>query len=73
MNNLGKVLISIGLFFVVIGVLISLSAKLKLPFLGKLPGDIIIEKKNFTFYAPLTTSILLSMAISLFFYFFSKK
>ncbi len=37
----------------------------KIPLLGKLPGDILIKKKNFTFYFPLATSILLSLFLSL--------
>lgn len=37
----------------------------KIPFLGKLPGDIRIEKENFRFYFPITTSILVSVLISL--------
>ncbi|MFQ5674607.1 MAG: DUF2905 domain-containing protein, partial [bacterium] len=45
----------------------------QLPFLGKLPGDILIQKKNFTFYFPIATSILLSFILSLFLYFFNKK
>jgi hypothetical protein len=44
----------------------------KIPFFGKLPGDIIIRKKNFTFYFPIVTSILLSLLISLIIYFFRK-
>ncbi len=37
----------------------------KVPYLGKLPGDITIQKKNFTFYFPLATSIIISLAVSL--------
>ncbi len=48
----------------------------KVPYLGKLPGDITIQKKNFTFYFPLATSILISLMVSLillFLNFFLKK
>ncbi len=43
-----------------------------IPFLGKLPGDILIKKENFTFYFPLATSLLLSLLLTLLFYFFKK-
>ena len=59
----------VGKLFVVIGVLIVLLGVGfmffdKIPFLGKLPGDIRIERENFRFYFPLTTSILVSVFIS---------
>jgi hypothetical protein len=44
-----------------------------IPFLGKLPGDILIKKENFTFYFPLATSLLLSLLLTLLFYFFRKQ
>jgi len=40
--------------------------------IGRLPGDIIYRRKNFSFYFPLTTSILLSIVLSLIFYFLSR-
>ena len=60
---------SIGKFLLLVGLLIAgAGAALiffdKIPFLGKLPGDIRIERENFRFYFPLTTSILLSILIS---------
>ena len=61
----------IGIMIVIIGVILLFSEKL--PFnLGKLPGDIAIKKENFSFYFPITTSILISIVLSLLFYFFSK-
>lgn len=44
----------------------------KLPFGGRLPGDIVVKKKNFTFYFPLATSILISLILSLVLWFFSR-
>ncbi len=44
----------------------------RIPFLGKLPGDILIQKKNFTFYFPLATSIIVSFVLSLVLYLISK-
>ncbi|MEK7248976.1 MAG: DUF2905 domain-containing protein [Bacteroidota bacterium] len=60
---------SIGKFFVLMGVLIALLGVGlmffdKIPFLGKLPGDIRIERENFRFYFPLTTSILFTVLVS---------
>ena len=59
MAELGKTLILLGGVLVVVGVLLTLGGKL--PWLGRLPGDIIIQRDNFTFYFPLATSILLSV------------
>jgi hypothetical protein len=44
-----------------------------IPFIGKLPGDIVIQKKNVTFYFPVATSIILSVILSLIFYLLSRK
>lgn len=72
LQNMAKLLIAIGLLIAVFGVLLLLFRN-GIPFLGKLPGDIMIRKKNFTFYFPVATSILLSIILSLIFYFFSRK
>ena len=69
-SEIGKILIIFGFFLILFG-LIFLLAK-RIPFLGKLPGDILIKKKNFTFYFPLGTSILISIVFSLIFYLISK-
>ncbi|MFH1783124.1 MAG: DUF2905 domain-containing protein [Candidatus Omnitrophota bacterium] len=45
----------------------------KIPWLGRLPGDILIKKDNFTFYFPLTTSILISVILTLIFIFIGRK
>lgn len=71
MNEVGKFLILIGIVTIVIGLLLMMVGKI--PFIGRLPGDIIIEKRNFVFYFPLGTSILLSIILSLIFYLLSKK
>lgn len=71
MAEIGKTIIFIGLLMVVIGILLLFSDKL--PFnLGKLPGDIAIKKENFSFYFPLTTSILISIVLSILFFLISK-
>ncbi len=72
MVELGKFLVITGIVIAGIGTVLLLF-KDGIPFLGKLPGDIVIEKKNFTFYFPLATSILLSIILSIIFYFFGRK
>ena len=74
----GKTLIVLGLGIVVLGVIISLLGKWPgegtgLGWLGKLPGDIFIKRDNFTFYFPLSTSIIISIVGSLLLYFFLKR
>ncbi len=66
-GSLGKILMLLGAFIFIFGVIFLLADKFggKVPFLGKLPGDILIQKRNFTFYFPLTTSILLSVILTL--------
>jgi hypothetical protein len=61
-QHLGKFLIITGMVIVVLGGLLLLSGKV--PWLGRLPGDIFIQKRNFTFYFPLATSIILSLIIT---------
>ncbi len=60
---IGKFLILLGIVIIVIGAFSLLSGKI--PYIGRLPGDIIIQRKNFTLYFPLATSILLSILITL--------
>ncbi|WP_207387259.1 DUF2905 domain-containing protein [Fluoribacter gormanii] len=64
-----KILIIIGIILLIIGIFWPLIKKLGL---GKLPGDIIIQKGNFTFYFPISTCILISLIIMLIFWFFNK-
>ena len=59
MESHGRMLVILGLTLAAVGILVIYSPRI--PFLGKLPGDIRIERENFTFYAPLTTCILLSL------------
>ena len=70
MSDLGKALIFLGLILLVIGLVLSFAGKL--PWIGNLPGDIIIRRGRFTFYFPITTSILVSVILSLVVY-FSKR
>ena len=62
-SQTGKFIILAGVIIVVIGIIISFFSD-KLSFLGKLPGDIRIEKENFRFYFPITTMIILSILLT---------
>jgi len=66
---MNKWLITIGIVILVLGVLWPWLAKLGL---GSLPGDIKIERKGFTFYFPLTTSIVVSVVITLILWIFRR-
>ncbi len=71
MVDFGKLFIFIGLILVVIGIVFIVGNKI--PFIGKLPGDIAIERNNFNFYFPITTCIVISIILSLIFWFLGKK
>jgi hypothetical protein len=70
MTGLGKALMLLGAVMFVLGGLLALSAKL--PWLGRLPGDIVIERGNFRFYFPLATCVLLSLLLSALFWFLRR-
>ena len=71
MLNLGKAIIVLGAILIAVGLLLALLGRTGLP-IGRLPGDIMYRRRNFAFYFPLTTSILLSIVLSLVFYFLSR-
>lgn len=70
-EGFGKMLIYFGLFLILVGGLMLLGEKLA--GLGKLPGDIIIRRGNFTFYFPLATSLLLSLLLTLIFSILARR
>ena len=70
MGDLARILIVLGIILIVVG-LVMFGIQ-KLPFLGKLPGDIAVKRENYSFYFPLTTSIIISIIISLILYFIGK-
>lgn len=70
MAGMAKTIILLGAVLIVVGIVLLLLQKT--PFLGKLPGDILIERKNFTFYFPLATSIIISIIVSLILYLIGK-
>jgi hypothetical protein len=71
MEQLGKSLIIIGTVIIALGLILTITGKL--PWLGGLPGDIIVQKKNFTFYFPIATSIIISLLLTLIFWFIGRK
>ena len=70
MTGLGKSLIIFGLIIAAIGALLTLSGRI--PWLGKLPGDIYVKRDSFTFYFPLATCLILSALLSLIFWLLKK-
>jgi hypothetical protein len=62
MSSFGKILVVFGSVIVLLGVFLMYFDKI--PFIGKLPGDIKIEKDNFRFYFPLMTCIIISVIVS---------
>jgi len=70
-GDIGRIIIFIGLLVVVIGFVFVLGSKL--PFIGKLPGDIAIEKRNYSFHFPVTTCIIISIILSFVLWFLNKR
>lgn len=71
LQPIGKILLVSGIMMALAGIALMYGGKI--PFFGKLPGDITIKRENFTFYFPLATSIIISIIISLVFYFLSRR
>lgn len=68
--GLGRVLMIAGGVLVAVGLLLTLTGKV--PFLGRLPGDIVYRKGNVTFYFPIVTCIVLSLLLTLLFSLFRR-
>ena len=68
-GTMQKLLITIGLILVAVGILWPLLSKLGI---GRLPGDIIIRREGFSFYFPITTMIIISIVLTLIFRFWGK-
>lgn len=67
---MGKILIIAGLVLIIVGLIFQFGGKL--PFFGKLPGDIVVDKPGFKVYFPLATSILISIILSLILYLINR-
>jgi hypothetical protein len=70
-QQIGKLILAAGVVLLVVGALFMLVGKI--PWIGKLPGDITIQRKNFTFYFPLATSILISIVLTFLFWIFGRR
>jgi len=71
LGALGKLLILLGVFIILIGIFLLMGDRIR--WLGRLPGDVIVKRKNFTFYFPVATSIIISIILTLVFTFLSRK
>ncbi len=71
MSEIGKLLIVFGVLIAVVGVVIVVAGRL--PWIGRLPGDIYVRRGSFTIYFPLATSILVSLALTLVFWLFGRR
>lgn len=70
-EQIGKFLLVAGIVLSALGLLLVLGGRM--PWLGKLPGDFLIQKRNFTFYFPLATSILISLVLTLIYWIVGRK
>ena len=75
MSDFGKILLGFGLLMVILGIVLIAGSSMswKVPWLGRLPGDIYIRRNNWTFYFPLATSILLSIILTIIFSLFNRR
>jgi len=71
MTSIAKTLILFGAILVILGLIFLIAPKI--PYLGKLPGDIYIKKEKFTFYFPIATCLILSILISFILWIFRSK
>jgi hypothetical protein len=72
-GTIGKYLIAIGLLILFVGVLVVIAGRFPGLRIGRLPGDIYIERDGWRFYFPLMTSIIISIILSLLLWFFSRR
>jgi len=70
-NDIGKILVGFGLLIALAGVVLMLVGRV--PWIGRLPGDIHIQRGNFIFYFPLATSLLLSVVLTLLLYVIGRR
>lgn len=71
MDGLGKTLLVMGLVIAGVGVILMLAGRV--PWLGRLPGDIYVERGHWSFYFPLMTSIVVSVLLTLLFWLFGRR
>ena len=71
MRDVATILIAFGLLIALAGVVLLLVGRV--PWIGRLPGDIHVQRGNFTFYFPLATSLLLSVVLTLVLYLLGRR
>ena len=71
MSDVGRALVIVGAVIAVVGIVLMLAGRV--PWIGRLPGDIHIQRGNFTFYFPLATSLLLSVVLTLLLYVVGRR
>lgn len=71
MNELSKLLISLGVILIAVGVFLQVAGKI--PWVGRLPGDILVRRGSFTFYFPLVTCLLISFLLTILFNLFRRR
>lgn len=71
MYPMGRILIVVGLLIAVVGILVLFVGRI--PFLGRLPGDFVIQRRQFTFYFPIATCVVLSLLLTLVLYLFGRR
>jgi hypothetical protein len=62
-QELGRALIVVGIVLLVVGLVLLYADRV--PLLGRLPGDVLVKKKNFTLYFPIATALLVSLVLTL--------
>jgi len=70
-SGFGKILLVVGIVIALAGLAFMVGGKI--PWLGRLPGDVTLKGKNYTFYFPLATSIVVSIILSIIFYLINRK
>lgn len=70
-HDIGKTLVIVGLVIAVAGLVLVLVGRV--PWLGRLPGDIYVQRGNWSFYFPIATSIVLSVLLTLLFWLFGRR
>jgi hypothetical protein len=70
-DSMARMLIVLGVVLALVGGLLLLAGRV--PFLGRLPGDIVVRRENWSFFFPLTTSIVISLVLTLLFSLFGRR
>jgi hypothetical protein len=70
-GHIARILIICGAGLIALGLVLLLAGRI--PWIGRLPGDIVVQRKNFTFYFPIATSIIISVILSLILWLINRK